>query len=563
MTRFVVNARGPTPALIAAARAGKSDVVHAVLGLTAGFRPRPPRADDSGYAAVRAAAEGGHADVVQQLLSSISYPPCINGPCIVAAAKGGSERVLRLLLEAGLGAAAAGAAMPPPPALQRATAADMLGKGPRGVLLRALQLLHQEQLAYAPPDLLHLLQEQEQQQEGAGCWRSYSTAELKIIRDLAPCHYWDEALEEAGQRGAEATTAAARQGFEGVVRLLVPVAGHGPPAPAPVHPLPSFTDSPLQAAVERGDAQAVHELLRSPECTERASDGLHLECAARLGHVEVAEQLVYAPSHPAQPNARGELLVAAMAGHTTMVAFLLGQRPAPAWAGEGASSRVTWARADDRDGAALLNAVYRGHLGCISLLLSVPQHPARATGQAVVCAARRGHARAVEMLLEAGAALEQQGVQALWGGLVHNSPEVVRQLLQRGVRDASGGALVEAASRGLVQVLEVMLDAAYSGPLEHKIDALEAAARLGHEQVIRLLVDHHGVRADSRNSEALRTAVKHTRMRAVEELLHAPGHPQARAADAAAATPTVLRWHCKGGKLWDGRRILELLLDAL
>ena len=500
MARYMVHARGPTFALIAAARAGKSDVVLAILSQTADFWSRPPRADGSRYAAVRAAAEGGHADTVQQLLST--HPPCIDGLCIIAAAKGGSERALRLIFEAGLGAAAAGALMPP--ALQHTTAADMQGEGPRGVLLRALQQVHQKQLA----DAQQLQQQQQQRQEGAGGWRSYSTTELQIIRDLAaPFHdwIWNEALEEAAQWGAEATTAAARQGFEGVVRLLVPVAGHGPPAPAP-----PLAHSPLRAAVERGDAQAVHELLHSPECAERADGGL-LFRAAQLGHVEVAEQLVYAPSHPAQPNAGGgsALFAATTAGHTTMVAFLLGQRPAPAWAGEGAGSRVTWARADDRDSAALSDAARGGHLGCMTLLLSASQHPAHATGQAVESAARMGQANAMEMLFEAGAALEQQqGVEALHGAALRNSPEVVRLLIQRGVRDTSGRELVEAASWGRAQVLEVMLDTAYGKPLEHRIDAL--VAELGHARVAWLLGEH---------------------------------------------------W--KGGKLWDGRRTLEMLLAVV
>ena len=162
------------------------------------------------------------------------------------------------------------------------------------------------------------------------------------------------------------------------------------------------------------------------------------------------------------------------------------------------------------EGSALRVAALTGQEQIVHLLLQpeycIPTTKVEYLG-ALVAAARSGHLRIVELLINAtGKTLSEiprLGEQMLWEAVRHHQQSMVQMLLDSGVDvDAIpcpdvyrfGNALSIAASKDDLHMLRFLLDrganAGFAHPSRQELDPIAVAADHGHEAAVDLLLQH-------------------------------------------------------------------------
>jgi ankyrin repeat protein len=145
---------------------------------------------------------------------------------------------------------------------------------------------------------------------------------------------------------------------------------------------------------------------------------------------------------------------------------------------------------------------------------------------ALIAAAHQGHANVVEVLLDEGAAPDQQapkGSSALMAASGEGHVSVVKVLLDGGANpdllNANGvSALIWACSKGHLGVVTVLLERGAKVNHQDKggVTALMAASVLGHFEVVKVLLEH-GARTDLKDI-ASRTALDFAQRKAVSKM---------------------------------------------
>ena len=228
--------------------------------------------------------------------------------------------------------------------------------------------------------------------------------------------------------------------------------------------------------------------------TRRGSQGWRtpLQCAARSGHLIVAERLLRAGADVnANPikDGRTALQGAAEGGHMAVV------------------ERLLQAGADvncEKGGRTALEAAAKGcHMAVVERLLQAGADVNRGNGgrTALQAAAKGGHMTVVERLLQAGADVNANpsgisGRTALRDAAEGGHIAVVERLLQAGADvnpdpyNYSGSAALQAAAYGgHMAVVERLLQAGanvHANPSELGSTALKAATRGGHTAVVEV-----------------------------------------------------------------------------
>jgi hypothetical protein len=118
-------------------------------------------------------------------------------------------------------------------------------------------------------------------------------------------------------------------------------------------------------------------------------------------------------------------------------------------------------------------------------------------GNALHAASSRGHHRVLQILLDAGADVNGEGLNgtALQAASLHGHERVVQILLDAGADiNAQGGlygtALQEASLQGHERVVQILLDAGADVNAQGGIGtALQAASGQGHQKVVQILLD--------------------------------------------------------------------------
>ena len=145
---------------------------------------------------------------------------------------------------------------------------------------------------------------------------------------------------------------------------------------------------------------------------------------------------------------------------------------------------------------------------------------------ALIAAAHQGHAKVVEVLLDEGAAPDQQapkGSSALMAASGEGHVSVVKVLLDGGANpdllNANGvSALIWACTKGNLEVVNVLLERGAKVNHQDKggVTALMAASVLGHFDVVKVLLEH-GARTDLKDS-ASRTALDFAQRKAASKM---------------------------------------------
>ena len=205
----------------------------------------------------------------------------------------------------------------------------------------------------------------------------------------------------------------------------------------------------------------------------------------------------------------------------------------------------------------------------LALLLLPLASPAQDLNEELWAAARKGNVEAVKALLAKGVdvnAKTQYGATALSYAADKGHTEVVRVLLEHGadvnVRDKFYGAtpIVWASNRGYTDIVTALLDKGADG----KDDALTIGVSEGHIDIVKVVLDRGGVKAETL-SAALTRALKNKRNE-IAELLKKAGATPAPMPDFKVDTATLKtyegtykdkedrewRFTSKDGKLFGG-----------
>jgi ankyrin repeat protein len=426
---------GERTALMAAASAGRLDVVQRLLSLGADPRLR----ESEGTQALDWAAQNGHRAVADALLTHdpglLDFPGFGERTALLAAAWNGHEDVVRELLARGADTRR-----------RRASGAHVLDGAAQDGHAEVVELLLRHD-----PGLLNL--------PGFGERTALMAAainnRLEVVRVLL-AHGADPTLRES--EGTRALDWACQCGHQAVAEILLK---HDPK----LLDLPGFGDrTALVAAACNGHADLVAWLLKmGADPRKRECEGTRaLDWAAQEGHTAVVGELLQ--SDPGLVDLEGfgqrsALIAAADSGHAEVVALLLTH------GADTRRQRVGGARALD-------SAARNGHRDVVHLLLrkdhgliDLPGHGGRT---ALIAAAGSGHAALTTDLLKQGA--DPRSTQ-------HNGAYALEE-----AAEAGHGAVVAALLAHDPQLVEL--------PGLHQRTALSAAAAAGHVEVVRELLAH-------------------------------------------------------------------------
>ncbi|XP_048865095.1 ankyrin repeat domain-containing protein 50 [Brienomyrus brachyistius] len=357
----------------------------------------------------------------------------------------------------------------------------------------------------------------------AVCTGSAGVVELLLAHGAAP--------EVQDAQGQTALIAAARHSQVGALRVLLGWAGrHGETGLRLINHADAEGWTALRAAAWAGHVEAVHLLLEAGAAVDGCdSEGrTALRAAAWGGHDEVLLTLLDKGARVEQPDREGRtaLMAAGYMGHREALEILLNAgaevnrkdgdgRTALSLAAMclgGNSSEVMslllerGADPGHRDGdgmTPLLLAAYEGHGEAVELLLEAGADVDDASGSVtpLLAAASMGHMAVVNTVLFWGApvdAIDGEGRTALCLAATHGSTDVVRALLDRGLdenhKDDLGWTPLHAAAcsghKGACAVLTDYGSMARVGELDNEgRTPLILAAQEGHCGTVRLLLD--------------------------------------------------------------------------
>jgi ankyrin repeat protein len=275
----------------------------------------------------------------------------------------------------------------------------------------------------------------------------------------------EENYESYGQTPLEW---AAEEGHDAVVKLLL---DNG----TAVNATNRNGQTPLHVVANRGRQAMVQLLLdRGANMGTADQDGqLPLHIAAREGHEAVVELLLNrgADINSVSRDDQSPLFWAALNGHEPVVALLL-----------------------DR-GAAIHNHYYLGEgIRAIDAAYAAGTIPLNA-------AVKQGHKGVAKLLLDKGTyshTPDKLGYTALYLAISNGDEALVKLLLER-YADTSGSMnlvpLCQAASKGYVRIVELLLDAGAYIEERNYLDnsPLDVAAERGHDQVVKLLLKRRAI----------------------------------------------------------------------
>ncbi|KAH8586021.1 ankyrin repeat-containing domain protein [Bisporella sp. PMI_857] len=546
-----------TKSLRAAARGGHLEIVERLLIAKANVNA--VAAYNSGRTALQAAAGCGHLEVVERLLTAKANINAVAAKnsgrtALQAAAEGGHlEVVERLLIEK---------------ANVNAVAAYNSGRTALQAAAEGGHLEVVERLLTAKANVNAAVS------GCGGCTALQAAAEgghLGIVERLLTAKA-DVNAAVSGYGGRTALQAAAEGGhLEIVERLLT--------AKADVNAAAYYSGhTALQAAAGCGHLEIVERLLTAKADVNAAaandSGRTALQAAAGCGHLGIVERLLTAK---ADVNAavsgyggRTALQAAAEGGHLEIVERLLT-----------AKADVNAAAANDSGRTALQAAAGCGHLEVVERLLTAKANVNAAVSgyggrTALQAAAEGGNLEVVERLLTAKAnvnavAAYDSGRTALQAAAEGGHLEIVERLLTAkaninavAAKNSGSTALQAAAGCGHLEIVERLLTAkadvnavvtGYSGRT-----ALQAAAEGGHLKVVERLLttkaDVNAAAAKNSGRTALQAAVGCGNLEIVERLLTAKANVNATAANDSGRT--ALQAAAEGGHL----EVVERLLTA-
>ncbi|EFO65685.1 Kinase, NEK [Giardia lamblia P15] len=300
--------------------------------------------------------------------------------------------------------------------------------------------------------------------------------------------------------------------------------------------------TPLMCAALVGDIEGVKKHILDKD-TRNSEGDTALIIAARAGHEDIVEVL-----DPTDYNRVTALMRAADRNDLATARAL-----APLQAGQRASgsSNIDWCI---RNGTALMRAAARGHAEVVELLLEKEGGMQTSDGRtALMIAAENNHSGCVRLLLEEEGGMETSGLfvngkTALMSAAQSGHPDCVKLLLERegGMKDSNGWtALMYAAENGHLDCVRLLVDrerdasgwtslmcAAFLGDADavrnnlqqagmkdnYGQTALMWAARNGHSECVRLLVEKEGGMKNSSGWTALMKAICNNRIGCVRLL---------------------------------------------
>lgn len=262
--------------------------------------------------------------------------------------------------------------------------------------------------------------------------------------------------------------------------------------------IPAVYDDELQFAVRHNSSEML-ELLISAGAAVKGSDGAPLlSIAAARGYTEIVATLIEAG---ADVNAEGYMPLSRAAANAewTVVRMLLDAGACDA------SERYHH--------SALYYAAQHGNAEIVRLLLAANESPDCGTANEVtplMAAARLGHAEVVRLLLAAGANVNARSIIAsddvLHNALCSDNPEVIRMILAAPGLNTNGRNPMELGiARGDAAAVQACIDsgADVNSPLENGYSPLAMAARLGHAEIVQLLLRVPGIELDKSASCSL------------------------------------------------------------
>jgi beta-lactamase regulating signal transducer with metallopeptidase domain/ankyrin repeat protein len=285
-------------------------------------------------------------------------------------------------------------------------------------------------------------------------------------------------------------------------------------------------DTPLMAAVRRGDLDAAHALVAGGANVDAAtSDGTALIVAARAGRADIVNLLLDNGADAGQVT-RGDgtpLTNAVLSGDKTIVADLLKN-------GADANQTTT-------DGTPLILAARTGRADLVKLLLDNGADASKASrgdGDPLINAVSSGDAATVRYLVDKGADVNQTTLgdgSPLIAAARSGNADLVKLLLDKGADPAvavrgDGNPLIAAAQSGNVEVVRMLVERGASVEAYAPGDEtpLINAAQAGHMPTVRYLVEKgadvsRAVKADRGEMRSpLSEAVKHGRADVVDYL---------------------------------------------
>jgi ankyrin repeat protein len=340
----------------------------------------------------------------------------------------------------------------------------------------------------------------------------------------------DADVNACGERCGSALIAASEQGYEEIVRFLLE---NG----ADVNGQGGKYGSALVAASSQSHEEIVRFLLDNGADVNAQLGGLYgsaLMAGSSHGHEEIVRLLL---DNGADVNAQlgrpygSPLVVASFQGHEEIVRLLLengadlnAQRPGRRYgvaliaaSGRGHRKVVQLLLDNGADldaleerfnGSALTAASRNGHEELVRLFLGYGANidaPGGFLGNALMAASSEGHKEIVRLLLENGANVNaQEGIlgNALTAASREGHEEIVRLLLEKGAdvnaqtpEGRYGNALMAASAGGDGKVVQLLLDngADINAQVLGEFDnALDAALKRGHDDVVRLLENWQG-----------------------------------------------------------------------
>lgn len=244
------------------------------------------------------------------------------------------------------------------------------------------------------------------------------------------------------------------------------------------------SDTSLHSATLNGCAGSVKALLANGASSSDKSEALRL--AVGKGSLEIVNLLLANGTDPNSLDRSGSSILhaAAFRGHFDIATALLNKGANPGicnFFGE----------------MALDKAAYDGHNNTAKLLLDRGIKPIQSK-HALLVAAGRGNLETVNILLENGAnpnTATLRGFTPLGQAVTSSSKDldIVMTLLDNGARPAkSPDALVEAASRGKLEIVETLLanGAMVDMPDKNGRTALQQARLKGHTDIVNVLETH-------------------------------------------------------------------------
>ncbi|KAJ3332632.1 hypothetical protein HDU76_013587 [Blyttiomyces sp. JEL0837] len=239
-----------------------------------------------------------------------------------------------------------------------------------------------------------------------------------------------------------------------------------PRAGVPGVDLTAECNLPIRQASFRGYIDLVKLLLGVNGVDPTAWNNGAIRYAAGEGHVEIVKMLLRVKE--VDPTAENNQAVqwASGYGHVEVVKLLLKQEGVNA----GANTNIS-----------IVTAAENGHLSVVRLLLGVAGVDATANKNAALrLAALNGHGEVVKLLLKVeGVDAADDDNFAILGAAHHGHLAVVKLLLKVDVRVA--------AEKGYTDVVELLLTVKGVDPTANNNEAIRAARRHGHAEIVGLL----------------------------------------------------------------------------